>query len=439
VEEDCFLLSSYLPPFWSLLENTAGHKKEERREMLPFLVTQRDDKLLGTANRSDAMGLLSVWSARARDIVPYLTEQTTDMRAFQLLIEGLRLWEVYERTYSQHVGRVGDFFLLFEQAVARSTAAAGITWELPGARRVNSRPTNPAISLNEYEWHLLRNQLANGIWGLYRGAAIRAGLLDSDGTRLSQEVFAKTTPLVTETNALFKVMKRAMEGEVVYLSEFPSKLHSLSSLSQEYTLAPLLWEYLIEGHELNRQLALRLLQAEDFTKQHYRNFLSSSRQALPEHEVTLRRVSLCENLLSVLEELFFWLCASKGDSLAVVADSIPLDLAAFRSALQDFQTVDLYRDSGSAASRHHRICDTLRVSSKQELLSSILELHQLVSKDRGRAPWVWEEDGHLRTDVTIDKPAEESLLVGYSWRNSYYLSRLHQLVHQLVHDGGVEV
>ncbi len=45
--------------------------------MAPLMLTKRDNMLLGVTNRSDAMGVLAVWSSRARDLVPYLTEQTT--------------------------------------------------------------------------------------------------------------------------------------------------------------------------------------------------------------------------------------------------------------------------------------------------------------------------------------------------------------------------
>ena len=84
------------------------------------MISQKDDELRVVANRSDAMGVLAVWSVRARDLVPHLTEQTTNVRGFQILVEAFRLWELYEPAHPEHAGRLDDFFLLVEQAFART-------------------------------------------------------------------------------------------------------------------------------------------------------------------------------------------------------------------------------------------------------------------------------------------------------------------------------
>jgi hypothetical protein len=134
----------------------------------PTMLTAKDDELLGVANRSDAMGLLAVWAVRGRDLVPHLTEQTTSVRGFQILVEAFRLWEHYEPAHPQHAGRLVDFFLLVEQAFARTVGWRDQEWGLPGARRVRARSTEaPHISLVDTEWHLLGSQRATGLWGLY--------------------------------------------------------------------------------------------------------------------------------------------------------------------------------------------------------------------------------------------------------------------------------
>lgn len=144
--------------------------------MYPLMVSQKDDVLLGVAQRSDAMGTLAVWSARARDLVPHLTEQTTEIRGFQILAEAFRLWGVYQQNHPEHAGRVDDFFLLVEQAFARTVGKRDQAWRLPGARRVAGRcQEQPHISLVDTGWHLLGGQKANGLWGLYRGHPVGRG------------------------------------------------------------------------------------------------------------------------------------------------------------------------------------------------------------------------------------------------------------------------
>ena len=60
----------------------------------PLLLTAKDYELLGASSRVDAMGVLAIWSVRGRALVPHLTEQTTNVRGFQILVEAFRLWEL---------------------------------------------------------------------------------------------------------------------------------------------------------------------------------------------------------------------------------------------------------------------------------------------------------------------------------------------------------
>jgi hypothetical protein len=89
------------------------------------------------------MGVLAVWSVRGRDLVPHLTEQTTNVRGFQILVEAFRLWELYEPGHPQHAGRLDDFFLLIEQTFARTVGWHDKNWPLPGSRRAAGAPLRP--------------------------------------------------------------------------------------------------------------------------------------------------------------------------------------------------------------------------------------------------------------------------------------------------------
>ena len=87
--------------------------------VLPLLITEKDDELFGASSRLDAMGVLAIWSVRGRDLIPHLTEQTANIRGFQILVEAFRLWELYELNRPEHADRLDDFFLLVEQASVR--------------------------------------------------------------------------------------------------------------------------------------------------------------------------------------------------------------------------------------------------------------------------------------------------------------------------------
>ena len=370
-----------------------------------------------------------------RDLVPHLTEQTTKIRGFQILAEALRLWEPYESKHPEHAGRTGDFFLLVEQAFARAVGSRDKKWPLPGARRVRARANEkPYISVANPEWHLLDSQKANGIWGLYRGAAVRAGLLQ-DPPRLSDRTHEQATQPVgisqRSVRDLFRIVSSAMEGGTE-----PLPTHGSSSLQRElcriFDTVPLkdhLHEMLIENHTLNSALARRLVAARHLD---HRTILESASRDLFEHHEAISQAIRCENLLAVLESIFFWLCvsASKGKTLQDAADRLQVDLDALERARVEFGRSGAY-SGRTAADRQARFHRQLETSNHLELARSVLSIHRRVSKERGRAAWVWTEGDKLVSDMEVRRPSANELSVGVAWRNDYYLRPLRSIADQL--------
>lgn len=401
----------------------------------PLMLSDRDNDLLGVVNRVDAMGVLSVWTARGRDLVPHLTEQTTDIRGFQILVEALHLWERYESERPEHVGRTGDFFLLVEQAFARAVGSRDKEWPLPGARRVRARANEkPYISVANPDWHLLDSQKANGIWGLYRGAGVRAGLLQ-DPPRLSDRTHEQAARNVAisprSVRQLFRLVFCAMEGGTE-----PLPTQGSSSLQRElcqiFDTVPLkdhLHEMLIENHALNSALARRLIAARHL---HHRTFFESASRDLVEHHEAICQVIRCENLLAVVESIFFWLCASasRAKTLQAAADRLQVDLDALERAHVEFGRSGAY-SGRTAADRQARFQRQLNTSNHLELARSVLSIHSRVSKERGRAAWVWTEGDKLFTDMEARPPSAKDFQVGVAWRNDYYLRPLRRIAGQL--------
>lgn len=398
------------------------------------MITAKDDDLVGASSRLDAMGVLAIWSVRGRDLVPHLTEQTTNIRGFQILVEAFRLWEAYEPAQPEHADRLDDFFLLVEQAFARIVGWHDQDWDLPGARRVRARSLEaPRISLDDASWHLLGGQKANGLWGLYRGASRRAGLLRDDMTRLSEETMRQATVNARVAGRaqqrLFEAVRDAMNGRTIELK--PHRNNALAkALYETYWNLPLadhLHARLVQGHDLNRELAERLLVVEELD---HRNFLTDAAQDLPDHRATIENAVRCEDLLAVVEAVFLWLCARKGETVEVAAADLPVDLVRLRTAREAFERSGVYRGD-TAAARQRRFRDQLDPSSKVELARSVLRLHKKVSEERKRAPWVWEERDVLLSDVELEPPSKRELQVGVAWRNDYYLAPLQGIVKQL--------
>ena len=400
----------------------------------PLLITAKDDELVGASSHSDAMGVLAIWSVRGRDLVPHLTEQTTNIRGFQILVEAFRLWELYyEPVHPEHADRLDDFFLLIEQAFARVVGWHDGDWNLPGARRVRARLWEvPHISLEDSGWHLLGGQKANGLWGLYRGASRRAGLLTNDMTRLSHETMEATLNAGVGGRAqkrLLEVVQGAMDGRTV---ELPWHMNNAltRALYETFWNVPLadhLHARLIEGHDLNQRLAERLLAVEELD---HRKFLTDAARDLPEYRTTIEDAVRCENFLAVVEAVFLWLCARKGETVQAAVENLPVDLDALAAARKSFEHSGTYGGE-TADTRRRRFCEELDSSSKVELARSVLQLHEKVSEERKRAPWLWEERDVLLSDVEVERPSERELQVGAAWRNDYYLAPLQGIVKQL--------
>ncbi|MDE2718126.1 MAG: hypothetical protein OXI33_14095, partial [Chloroflexota bacterium] len=345
-----------------------------------------------------------------------------------------RLWTIFVERAPQPPERLPEFFILVEQAFARTVGSPDGDWPLPGARRVRARlDETPCISVSDTQWHLLGAQLANGIWGLYRGAARRAGLLDANMAWLSEDTGVATHATSRLRDAaldrLLELLDRGMHGETVSLptdgrNPVPG---ALRRTFDEVPLRSHLRETLIEGHNLNQALANRLVRSGEL---HHRLFLARAAKELHGYRPVLDRMIDCENLLAVLESIFYRLCCAKGTPLDAVASFLPVQLGEIQQAREAFARSGTNAGT-STGTREDRLYQTIDTSSTADLARSVLSLHEAVCKERERALWVWEDQGTLHSDVQVAEPDDGDLRVGVPWRNDYYLRPLSSIAWQL--------
>ena len=396
------------------------------------MLSEVDDDLIGATNRLDPMGVLAIWTERGRDLVPHLTAQTNKICGFQILVEAFRLWERYEQEYAEHDDQLDDFFVLVEQAFAHTVGWYYDKWELPGARRVRTRSQDsPQFSIRDRRLHLLNNQKGGGLWGLYRGASQRAGMLVEDMSRLSDETLtaAKVNHAISykEATGFLELLKSAMAGNTKTLAQ--KRNNQLTrSLYNTYTQIPLrsyFRDCLIKSDELTNELASRLLAQDEIDR---RSFLQNAAQELPRHRVKIQNAIRCEDILAIVEAIFFKLCTSTGKSFDEV--ELRLDLSDFQAALMAFGKSGTY--GGTASTRHTQYQELLDPSDHESLMRSVLKLHDSVCKGKGQSSWIWVEDsGKLSSDTELDAPSDDELTVGLAWRNDYYLQPLQSIVKQL--------
>ena len=408
-----------------------------------FGISARDDNLIGSSSSRDPLGVLPIWSARGRDLVPHLTEQTTSAEGFELLMAIYWLWNRFVSEKPEHSAEQRAFYLIVEQAVAHAAARVNDgVWPLPGKRRVKAQggASEVSLSIRVSQCHLIQNQLGNGTWGLYRGAAGRAGLL-------SKGLHALSAPALGLLDARPPFPGR-VPGKVMALveeafddpdAEVPFSLHrsnktvqSMAALIADLPHGAFLWERIVEARPLTENLTGQVLQlGGGLLKLGIRPFLLRAARDLPGHREVIEDVIRCESLLAPLEGIFRWMCRQQGESLASAAGALPVSLSSLQNAQSDFSSSGVY-PAGGARGRWRLYADELDTSSRTALLGSLLKLHEQISAERGRAPWVEvDENGRLVTNVEVQPVDAAQLDPARAWRNSYYLGSLESVAGQL--------
>ena len=409
----------------------------------PTFITAFDKELVGSTSARDPLGILPIWSLRGRDIVPHLTEQTTSAEGFQLLLTSLWLWSKFlqNQRYTKHNREIRAFYLVVEQAFARAYATRTQDWPLPGRNRVMARRDEHVhqLSIHNHEHHLLRSQLANGTWGLYRGAAVRSGMLSKDGMSLTREAWAHvaaytglTAPLQVR---LFDLAHSALERPdhgVQFSADVSNTLAtSLADILQQMPQGPFIEEHLLSAHPSCSDLATRLLSTiGEGNPIPHREFITEAAEDHEEHRPALENILACENLLAPIESVFRWLCHHNGHKVHEAIRELPVEMSEFEGALIGFRDSGTYTEG--AKRRHALYSAELQISDREALVRSIVHIHKKVSDERRKAPWVYlDENDRLVSGIEASKPDRSEMIPGVSWRNDYYLGPLLSVARRL--------
>lgn len=401
-----------------------------------FLTTEIDTCLsLPTLGR-DPLGTQAVWQHRARDVVPYLTGASHLPEGFQILWTALAWWPEFARRFQRRANEQIRFFLLFEQAVARSCRLAGHPWRLPGSRRLAAGDPGVWVGLDPARHLLLGNQLGNGTWGIYRGPLINAGLLDG-GNHLPAGL-ARDVREATWHPALDKLWTRldqalgagAQDTTMVASQRHRGIVPFLVALVTDIPCRDAIDLHLVRGaSRLSALLADVAVRQAQWLDPH--DLVKCAGQ-LQDQELqdALARQQACERYLACLDACFEALCHEAGKTPAQAAQNLAVDMAALREAQQAFRTASGRYDA-LARERHRQMCDA-RLDSPQAFAQWLLSHHAMLSASRHAAPWLEvREDGRLHCQFAVDRPGAEALDPARAWRNGYYLGTLAALARHL--------
>ncbi|GEM_PF-1664309 len=409
-----------------------------------FNFTKEDPDLLGGVSIRDPLGLQVLWSAMGRKIIPHLTEQTTRVEGFQILITIFYLYEKFkeriERDFNEYRPQLKgksakqtfsleNFFFFAEQAFAYVYFNQVGEWNLPGQRQVAAFAKEPMLSERR---PILRAQLSNGIWGLYRGAAIRANLLNETGQYLSNDA-AKVLVLNEEYD------RRSWGGLYYYIRTAMLESECAISTHGHGTLVQMMVD-IIDSTPERRLLREHLLNppngeivrpfaemASPFLreKNDLRALFRKGRREFPAQAIHFENILKCEDYISSLESVFEFLLHFNGKKLETAAGDLSMDLNRFEDARKKFIEIDTW-PNGLARQRSVFLAQSIETNSARGLIESLVRAHSGIADSRGAVKWiVIGDDGRIACE-TAPLTAEPDLRVtpGRGWRYDYYVNPL---------------
>ncbi len=395
-----------------------------------FALTQEDKELVLPLAGRDPLGVLPVWQHRARDVVPHLTAASRHAAGFQVLLTALAWWPQFQGKYQRPPTQITQYFLLMEQAFARATRLMGQAWPLPGNRRLNSAASGVWIGLSK-DAQLLDSPLANGVWGLYRGPTISAGLINEDNT--VNEAMAGRVPVESSfMQDLFpsidKLLKAVKTDSIVIAER--SNHHLVKALSALVTKPPLrdrLKHIFLEKTAITRAIA-PLARDFDFARG-TGALVAEAMKALPEYRDTFQKLQRCEHYLASLEICFEFLCGMDDTNPAVAADALHRFLESLRKLRAEFVLSGAY--TGLAKTRMDALA-AIDLTQADLFVKTLVDYHKTLSVARGNESWIdLDASGKLDIRRHLAPTDLDSFEPAQAWRNSYYLDALGTLTAQV--------
>jgi hypothetical protein len=400
-----------------------------------FVLTEKDNSLCLPLSGRDPLGTQTVWQYRARDIVPNLTAASRLSEGFHILLIALAWWPIMAARQNAPKPKFKEFFLLIEQAFARASRCAGEAWKLPGSRRLNDGDPGVWIGLDKSA-HLLDNQLTNGVWGLYRGPALNAGLIDDQNRICNAEFEGRIrdcSPIVgklLQPIADLCAIKPAVRPVELAKNRANKIVTGLNEILKELPLKDeIRATFVVPAHsQITIDLA-KLLSTKNSLASGIGPFVVRAIDALPQHAPTLSNVVACEQFIAPIDAIFEEICSAEERDVDRVAAQLEIELSDLRAARDRFADAGIYKDLSRARADALLALD---LSSKRALVVSLIDHHAAISASRNSAAWITlDESGRLDCSLAASRPDAESLSPDTAWRNGYYLHALYELAHQV--------
>lgn len=417
-----------------------------------------------TKGSRDPLGTLGMWTGFGRRVVGNLTTQTTSLDDFRVLVIGCWL----EDQVRGQVAFEGDAFLAWEQLCAYTRL--DVLQETAGFRGVNKARRNLGrdridVSAERVD-QLLTSQRVYGIWGLYRAAAWRCGLVFPEGPLVRHETLQVVhdvyLPLleVAWGPGARELVRWVRSGHELRLRRDRDKLEAIAGCISgplREAEADLYRDSLVHGGRENpalaavqQELASALLSRVPADQRPSRqDVLAIAADARsPELREALEDIVACEAVLAPAAMCFSFLSQQDRTATDEVADRLAehyadaptllerrwLDRLHAISAQRRHLVTTVRDEHGHGDDRWLAIADALHRKDFRAAVPLLIDQNTAVSRDRG-ASTGWVATGpngllqvHLADTSTRLRAPDE---VGELWWNPYFLDTLHGLAHAL--------
>lgn len=417
-----------------------------------------------TKGSRDPLGTLGVWTGFGRRVIGNLTTQTTSLDDFRVLVIGCWL----EDQVQGQVAFEGDAFLAWEQLVAY--ARLEVVPEAPsfrGITKANAKRRGDRIYVSaERGDQLLTNQRSYGIWGLYRAAAWRCGLVHpeaplvrSETLQLVREVYLPLLESAWGAGAR-DLVRWVRAGHELRPGRDRLKLEAIAScISGPLRIAEvtLYRDTLVFGGGVDKRAGL----LQESLSKALRSEVSGDRRpsredvlgiaastTVPELAEALEDIVACEAVLAPAAMCFSYLSQQDRTDVGAVADRLAAHFADAPTLLEQrwlerLRTIAAMRPhliatvrdaNGLGHGRWLDIAEALHSKDCQALVALLIDQNTAVARDRGASTgWVVVgTNGTLQVYLAdLSTRLRDSDEVGDLRWNPYFIDTLHGLVHAL--------
>lgn len=394
----------------------------------------------------DPLGTESVWGKLGRRLVGNLTTVTSNLESFFV---ALLCCDYSQQAISENDSKVSamdiaerqERFARMEQVLAyvrlsfpKHAAEQGIL----GITKAKARLEQKSIALG-LAHPLLTNQLSMGLWGYYTPAMARAGLVDIESRRLTEQGVVAADSVKSELGNAYKILCECADAgqlETVKLIPLAAKVERV--FYQPKVRKAFVEALIQQNADCSAQAALyqqtllyiqqQYRDQESLRSKHFLDYLAGCEST--ELNKPAQDIKLVEPVLVINSHVFNWLQGQHDRS----KDEVVIDLQE-RMSVTDLSipSLDLPRQSfwqrsaeliNQCENQSH--AQDLSLANVETYLEHLLEHHKSVMKARHGAPWVEIRDDKVFVRVVSSSgklPAVES---GFSeltdkLENSYFL------------------